>query len=112
MKPKRILACIALVFVIACIAAVGVLRAHTFTLATEDGTAVKTEEIRPLVGKVRVSGDRDTSVVFTDVETGETRTVGYITQGVTETVRLQTGHWHTVEGAGDLTVGPVEVRVE
>ena len=90
----------------------GVMRSHTFTFDAVDGTAIRSEEIQPLFGTVRVSGDQDTSVVFTDVETGEKYTVGYITNGVTEKIKLQPGRWYTVEGAGRLVVGPVNVRME
>lgn len=45
---------------------------------------MKAEQIQPLFGTVRVSGDSDTDVVFTDVETGEKYTIGYITHGMTE----------------------------
>lgn len=43
---------------------------HTVTLSKDEGT-IKAEQIQPLWGTVKVSGDGDTDVVFTDVETGE-----------------------------------------
>ena len=58
------------------------------------------------------SGDCDTAVIFTDIETGETYTVGYITSGVSEKIKLQKGKWYTVEGAGNITVSPVNIRIE
>ena len=54
----------------------------------------------------------DTDVIFTDIETGETYTVGYITSGVSEKIQLQKGKWYTVEGAGNITVSPVNIRIE
>lgn len=51
-------------------------------------------------------------MIFTDIETGETYTVGYITSGVSEKIKLQKGKWYTVEGAGNITVSPVNIRIE
>ena len=48
-----------------------------------------TEEIQPILNTVKVSGDSDTSVVFTDVDTNEQYVVGYITHGVTEKIKLK-----------------------
>lgn len=45
-----------------------------------------------------MSGDCDTNVVFTDVETGEIFMIGYITSGVSEKIKLQRNKWYTVEG--------------
>ena len=73
---------------------------------------VKAEQIQPLFGTVRVSGDSDTDVVFTDVETGEKYTIGYITHGMTEKIKLERGRWYSVAGSGNLTVKPINVRVE
>ena len=112
MKKTVILSSLILVLVIAATVFAGVMRSHTFTFDAVDGTAIRSEEIQPLFGTVRVSGDQDTSVVFTDVETGEKYTIGYITNGVTEKIKLQPGRWYTVEGAGRLVVGPVNVRTE
>lgn len=49
------------------------------------------EQIQPVFGVVRVSGDCDTDVVFTDVETGKTYTIGYITSGVSEKNKVTKG---------------------
>ena len=86
-------------------------RSHTFTLSNDEGT-IKTEQIQPLWGTVKVSGDCDTEVVFTDVETGEKYRIGYITQGVTERIKLERGKWYKVAGGGNLTLNPVNIRVE
>ena len=86
-------------------------RNHTFTLSDDEGT-IKTEQIQPLWGTVKVSGDCDTEVVFTDVETGEKYRIGYITQGVTERIKLERGKWYKVVGRGNLTLNPVNIRVE
>lgn len=86
--------------------------AHTVTLANREGTGVKGEEIQPLIGTVQVTGDQDTDVVFTDVETGEIFTIDYLTPGVPEKIRLERGKWYRVEGGGTLTVKPVNVRIE
>ena len=84
---------------------------HTFTLSNDEGT-IKTEQIQPLWGTVKVSGDCDTEVVFTDVETGEKYRIGYITQGVTERIKLERGKWYKVAGGGNLTLNPINIRVE
>lgn len=84
---------------------------HTITLSNGEGT-IKAEQIQPLWGTVKVSGDCDTEVVFTDVETGEKYRIGYITQGVTERIKLERGKWYKVAGGGNLTLNPVNIRVE
>ena len=47
-----------------------------------------------------------------DVETGEKYRIGYITQGVTERIKLERGKWYKVAGGGNLTLNPVNIRVE
>ena len=71
-----------------------------------------TEEIQPILNTVKVSGDSDTSVIFTDVETNEQYMVGYITHGVTEKIKLKKGSWYKVEARGKITLYPVKVRIE
>lgn len=71
-----------------------------------------TEEIQPILSAIKVSGDSDTSVVFTDVETNEQYVVGYITHGITEKIKLKKGSWYKVEGKGKITLYPVKVRIE
>ena len=88
----------------------GYIRNHTFTLTGEG--MVKDGQIQPVIGKVKVSGNVDTDVVFTDTESGEQYTIGYITQGVSETIQFERGKWYRVEGAGKLTMGPVNVRLK
>ena len=39
-------------------------------------------------------------------------TIGYITHGMSETIQLEKGKWYSVEGAGELTIRPVNVRIE
>ena len=58
---------------------------------------------------VKVSGDSDTDVVFTDTETGEQYIIGYITHGVTEKINLEKDKWYKVEGRGNLTLYPVNI---
>ena len=86
----------------------------TILLAREDFgiDADVTSDCAPLWGTVKVSGDCDTEVVFTDVETGEKYRIGYITQGVTERIKLERGKWYKVAGGGNLTLNPVNIRVE
>ncbi len=47
-----------------------------------------------------------------DVETGKTYEIDYITSGVSETLQLERGKWYEVEGAGELIVRPVNIRIE
>ena len=61
---------------------------------------------------VKVSGDSDTDVVFTDTETGEQYIIGYITHGVTEKINLEKDKWYKVEGKGNLTLYPLNILVE
>ena len=86
------------------------IKMHTFTLS--GGEIVKSEQIQPVCGKVKVTGTADTDVVFTDIESGETYVIGYITSRVGDTIKLERGKWYRVEGIGELTVSPVNVRIE
>ncbi len=81
---------------------------HTFTLTNLDA-----EEIQPVLGTVRVSGTQDTDVWLVDVENPENRVqIGYITPGMSETIKLERGKWYRVEAAGDITVTMVNVRIQ
>ena len=111
MKRKCLVLCSIIVIFITGIAAYCNLHnKHTITLANEDGI-IKSEQIQPLFTKVKVRGDCDTDVVFTDVETGEEYVIGYITNGISETIKLETGKWYSVKGDGNLVLKPVNVRI-
>ena len=84
---------------------------YTFTLGVEDGIT-KSEQVQPLFGTVKVRGDRDSDVVFIDIETREEYVIGYITHGITEKIELEKGKWYVVKGAGNLVLNPVNVRIE
>lgn len=114
MKTKQIIPylVITVILLVGFFCYIGVQKAHTFTLATQGSTTLHSEQIQPLFGTVKVSSDCDTDVVFTDIESGETYTIGYITPGMWEKIKLQNGRWYTIEGAGNLTVSPVNVRIE
>lgn len=84
----------------------------TYIYTCKQWGIIKSEQIQPLFGTVKVSGDCDTDVVFTDIETGERYVVGYITSGVSEKIKLEKGKWYTVAGGGNLVIGPVNVRIE
>ena len=73
MKTRKFALCLAAVFLV--MIYINIQRNHTFTLSDDEGT-IKTEQIQPLWGTVKVSGDCDTEVVFTDVETGEKYRIG------------------------------------
>ena len=109
MKTRRFALCLATVFLVAIY--INIQRSHTFTLAGEEGT-ITTVPIQPLWGPVKWRCACDTDVVFTDVETGEKYRIGYITQGVTERIKLERGKWYKVAGGGNLTLNPVNIRVE
>ena len=109
MKTRKFALCLAAVFLV--MIYINIQRNHTFTLSDDEGT-IKTEQIQPLWGTVKVSGDCDTDVVFTDMETGEKYVVGYITSGVSEKIKLEKGKWYTVAGGGNLVISPVNVSVE
>ena len=111
MKMKDLILCAIVVLLIGVAIFFSGQKKHTFTLANADGM-VKSEEVQPLYGKVKVRGDSDTSVTFTNVETGEEYFIGYITHGVSETIQLEKGEWYTVSGNGNLVLSPVNVRIE
>ena len=111
MKMKRLVLCAIGAFLIMFLICSSIQKKHTITLSNGEGT-IKAEQIQPLWGTVKVSGDCDTEVVFTDVETGEKYRIGYITQGVTERIKLERGKWYKVAGGGNLTLNPVNIRVE
>ncbi len=85
-------------------------RAHTFTLSA--GEITKSEQIQPIFGSVKVTGTTDTNVVFTDTASGQSYEIGYITPGMVEKIQLEQGKWYKVEGSGDLTIRPINVRIE
>ena len=107
---KRIIA-ILVVLIIFALAGFGYLqfkRNHTFTLQ-----APISEEIQPVFGTVRVYGTQDTDVLFIDVENTENQyQIGYITPGMSETIKLEKGKWYKVQGAGNITVQMVNVRIQ
>lgn len=108
-KARKIAAALLAVIVIgACYT--GFNRLHTFTLSG-DGK-IKDDQVQPVLGSVKVTGTADTNVVFTDIESGKTYEIGYITPGTTGSVKLERGKWYKVEGAGKLTVRPVNLRIE
>ena len=65
----------------------------TYITLANNGGIIKSEQIQPLFETVKVSGDCDTDVIFTDIETGERYVVGYITSGVSEK-----SNWRKVNG--------------
>lgn len=112
MKGKRLILPLAILAAAALALYFWLHLAHTVTLTSREGTGLKEKEIQPLIGTVQVTGNRDTDVVFTDVETGKTYTISYLTSGAPEKIRLERGKWYRVEGAGSLTVKPVNVRIQ
>ncbi|MGI5873387.1 MAG: hypothetical protein ACOX8R_01845 [Bacillota bacterium] len=86
---------------------------HTFTLSDEISadSYLKSEQIQPILGTVKVWGTQDTDVWFTDVENPENRfQIGYITPGMKETIKLEKGKWYIVHGSGDITIQMVNMR--
>ena len=87
---------------------------HTFVL-TDEPTAdsyLKSEQIQPVFGSVKVWGPQDTEVWFTDTENPDVQyQIGYITPGKTETIKLERGHWYIVHSAGEITIRMVNVRI-
>lgn len=110
-KSKQMLGiAIPLAFIIISISYNEFIKSHTFILSGESD--FKHEQIQPVNGTVKVSGNIDTDVIFIEVESGLKYTIGYITQGMAESISLECGRWYTVEGAGELTIRPVNVRIE
>ena len=111
MKRKRLVFCLFIViFLIGIAVYCNLQNEHTVILANADGI-IKSKQIQPLFRTVKVRGDCDTDVVFKDVETGEEYVIGYITSGVSETIKLETGKWYIVKGGGNLVLNPVNVRI-
>ena len=100
---------IPLVIIIGGISYNSYIRIHTFKLSGNE--TVKSEQIQPAFGKVKVNSTVDTKVIFTDVENEETYEIGYITPGISESIQLEHGKWYRVEGDGELTIRPVNVRI-
>ena len=50
---------------------------------------MKNELIQPINNKIKVSGNADTDVIFTDIESRKQYTIGYITHGMSETIQLE-----------------------
>lgn len=111
MKRKWLIPSIVAMFAIAILFYNNMQKAHTFTLADRE-YPIKSAQVQPLFGTVKVSGDCDTDIIFTDIETGEEYVIGYITSGMSERIKLQKGKWYTVAGGGNLTLGSVNVRIE
>lgn len=86
------------------------IKMHTFTLSG-DGI-MKNEQIQPISKNVKVTGTADTDVLFTDIESGKTYVMNSVTCETGETIRLKKGKWYWVQGTGELTVRPVNVRIE
>lgn len=107
MKKKCFIIAIAAVALCA-LAWSGFQQMHSCTLS---GGTLKSEQIQPILGTVTVSGNADTDVIFTDVDSGETYVIGYITRGMQEKIHLKNGHWYSVQGYGELTLRPVRLRV-
>ena len=108
---KKIIITLSVICMIFILAYASVIKMHTITLSNRDDL-IKSEQIQPVFSYITVSGDMDTDVIFTDTETGENYTIGYITHGLKEKIKLEKGKWYTVKGIGNLTIRPVNVRVE
>ena len=85
--------------------------ACTHTLTDKENTRVKAEELQPLWGSLTVKSSAETSVTFTDTETGDTFVLEYVTPGMPEKLRLARGRWYTVESGASVTVRPAVIRV-
>ena len=118
MKTKRRILVILIVLVVLILIGYsysGFKKSHTFTLSDEvtASSNLKSEEIQPILGNVRVWGTQDTDVWLTDVEDQEVRyQIGYITPGMSATIKLERGRWYIVHGAGEITVQMVNVRIQ
>ena len=80
---------LSIILVIVGVVLISYRKTHTYTLAGTE--RVKSEQIQPTLGTVRVESKLDTDVIFTDVETGEKYTIGYVTHGWVESVKLEKG---------------------
>lgn len=87
-------------------------RKYTVSLNSQEGTNIKSTEISPVFSNIKVSSEEDTDVIFTDVETGKTFTIGYLTPGMVEKIKLEKAHWYKIEARGNIKVYPVNIRIE
>lgn len=119
-RSKAQIALVAMLVIAAlCVATVLTVAAFSYKYWKEKHTLVYLEsenalhpvQIKPLFGPVKVSCDCDTDVVFTDVETGESYVIGYITSGVSEGISLEKDKWYTVVGKGRLEISQVDVMI-
>ena len=88
---------------------------HTFTLADEPAPHqdLKSEEIQPVFGYVKVWSAQDTDVKFTDAQDPDrVFYIGYVTPGMPAVIRLEAGRWYKVEAQGKITVRIVNLRIE
>lgn len=63
-------------------------------------------------GNALVYGGSKSGLMGAIAETGKQYIIGYITHGMTEKIKLEKNKWYKVEGEGNLTMSPVNVRVE
>ena len=83
-------------------------KTHTFTI-----TDYESQQIQPVFTTVRVSGTQDTDVWFIDSENKDIKYhIGYITPGMSETIKLKKGRWYSVQASGEITVYMVNIRIE
>ena len=84
---------------------IGVQRKYTYAFTNNSNV-----QIQPLFEIAEVNSNCDTNVVFTDVETGKTYMIGYITPGMSDTIKLEKDKWYSVEANGRIHIRFVKVR--
>lgn len=69
-----------------------------------DCTDENWSNIQPIFGKVIVITDIDTPVMFTNVTSGKTFSIDYLTPGLGESIKLERAQWYNVEDRGHITI--------
>lgn len=112
MKPRQRRLLILAIVIVAFFIYARYQSSHEITLTSQGETTLKSSEIQPVTGSVKLEVTDDTDVVFTDVDTGETYKIDYATSGKMEKIKLEKGKWYSVEAKGDITLYGVNARVE
>lgn len=111
MRMRRLVLCAIVAFLAVLLICSSIRKRHTFTLSNSEGTLscfnISKDNIRIAIATYFYSSPK-WLYLFCFYCT----IIGYITHGMTEKIKLEKNKWYKVEGEGNLTMSPVNVRVE